>query len=122
MIIRQLLLGEDSDYMAEQKYSFIIEHNEFWGQSKGVVINENALDNVDRNSVNFDLIIKELQDIKRCLSEKSTDYQIVQELEVSAKQRNWDKLSNTVHGFLTQFSSTVLANLTGAYLCGLLKL
>ena len=108
--------------MAEQKYSFIIEHNEFWGQSKGVVINENALDNVDRNSVNFDLIIKELQDIKRCLSEKSTDYQIVQELEVSAKQRNWDKLSNTVHGFLTQFSSTVLANLTGAYLCGLLKL
>ena len=73
-------------------------------------------------SVDFDCIIRELREIKSCLIEGTADYEVVSQLEKSAAGRSWKKLFEAASKFIGPFTSATLANLTGTYLAGLLRL
>lgn len=72
--------------------------------------------------VDFEQIVKELQEIKASLNQGSHEYEIVASLEEDSKEKNWDGISSTITKYMSSFASGTLANLAGVYLSKLFQL
>lgn len=72
--------------------------------------------------VDFEQIVKELQEIKIRLQEGSQEFLVVDTLEKSSKDHNLSGISSAICGFASQFTSSALANLAGVYLSHLFNL
>lgn len=73
-------------------------------------------------SVDFERIEKELQEIKISLKEGSREFQVVDMLEKSSKAHDWNAICSTIGKFTAEFTKSTLANLAGAYLTHRLNL
>lgn len=72
--------------------------------------------------VDFEQIVKELQEIKASLRQGSEEYKIVSSLEEDSEKGNWEGISSTIKKNMSSFASSALANLAGAYLSKLFQL
>mgnify|MGYP001026162065 CR=1 FL=1 len=98
-----------------------VDHSSFTGNSS-VIRNLNLSDAPESADIDFDRIIRELQEIKADLRRDTIDFQVVDKLEKTGRKRNWNELRSVAGKFASQFTNAVLANLAGAYLSGLLGL
>lgn len=72
--------------------------------------------------VDFEKIVKELQEIKASLKQGSHEYKIVASLEEDGKEKNWSGISSTITKYMSSVASGTLANLAGTYLSKLFQL
>ena len=98
-----------------------VDHSTFTGNSS-VIRNLNLSDAPESADVDFDRIIRELQEIKAGLRSSTIDFQVVDKLEKASRKRDWRELRSAAGKFASQFTNAALANLAGAYLSGLLGL
>lgn len=96
-----------------------VNNSTFNGKSSVI---RNLYDAPESGEIDFDRIIKELQEIKAGLRSDTIDFQVVDKLEKTSRKRNWKELRSVAGNFASQFTSAALANLTGAYLSHLLGL
>ena len=98
-----------------------VDHSTFTGNSS-VIRNLNLSDAPESADIDFDRIIRELQEIKAGLRCSTIDFQVVDKLEKASRKRDWRELRSAAGKFASQFTNAALANLAGAYLSGLLGL
>ena len=98
-----------------------VDHSTFTGNSS-VIRNLNLSDAPESADIDFDRIIRELQEIKAGLRSSTIDFQVVDKLEKASRKRDWRELRSAAGKFASQFTTAALANLAGAYLSGLLGL
>ena len=98
-----------------------VDHSTFTGNSS-VIRNLNLSDAPESADIDFDRIIRELQEIKAGLRSSTIDFQVVDKLEKASRKRDWTELRSAAGKFASQFTNAALANLAGAYLSGLLGL
>lgn len=98
-----------------------VDHSTFTGNSS-VIRNLNLSDAPESADIDFDRIIRELQEIKAGLRSSTIDFQVVDKLEKASRKRDWRELQSAAGKFASQFTNAALANLAGAYLSGLLGL
>ena len=98
-----------------------VDHSTFTGNSS-VIRNLNLSDAPESADIDFDRIIRELQEIKAGLRSSTIDFQVVDKLEKASRKRDWRGLRSAAGKFASQFTNAALANLAGAYLSGLLGL
>ena len=98
-----------------------VDHSTFTGNSS-VIRNLNLSDAPESADIDFDRIIRELQEIKAGLRSSTIDFQVVDKLEKKNKKRDWRELRSAAGKFASQFTNAALANLAGAYLSGRLGL
>lgn len=72
--------------------------------------------------VDFDQIVKELQEIKTSLKKGSPEFQAVDTLEKSSKEHDWGAICSAIGKFVCEFTGATLSNLAGSYLSQLLGL
>ena len=98
-----------------------VDHSTFTGNSS-VIRNLNLSDAPESADIDFDRIIRELQEIKAGLRSSTIDFPVVDKLEKASRKRDWRELRSAAGKFASQFTNAALANLAGAYLSGLLGL
>lgn len=91
----------------------------FIGESS---IIRNLYDAPEPVKIDFNRIIKELQEIRVSHRRDTIDFQVVDKLETTGRKRTWGELWSVAGKFASQFTNTALANLASAYLSGLLGL
>lgn len=96
-----------------------VNNSSFTGESSVI---RNLYNVSEPTEIDFDRIIRELQEIKTGLSSSTIDFQVVDKLEKTSKKRNWGELRSVAGKFASQFTNAALANLAGAYLSRLLGL
>lgn len=74
------------------------------------------------NTIDFEKIEKELEEIKVGLKIGSPEFQVVDTLERSSRVHDWSAIRSAIRKFTSQFAGATLANLVGAYLSELLGL